>query len=155
MSLPPFQALLDSHGRDVYRFLVASVGPGDADDCFQETAIAALRAYPRLDSGDNLRGWLLRIAHRKALDSHRARRRRAVPVATLPESPVPAASGGEPALWESVRALPPKQRTAVYCRSVLDMPYGELATLLGCSQDAARQNVFEGLRRLREEWSDE
>ena len=62
MSLPPFQVLIDSHGAVVHRFLVASVGPVDADDCFQEVWIAALRGYPELRNGDNLRGWLLKIA---------------------------------------------------------------------------------------------
>ena len=73
MALPPFQALIDEHRVDIYRFLRASVGPDEADDCFQETFIAALRAYPRLRADSNLRGWLFTIAHRKALDSHRAR----------------------------------------------------------------------------------
>jgi DNA-directed RNA polymerase specialized sigma24 family protein len=155
VSLPPFQTLLDSHRGDVYRFLVATVGPSDADDCFQETWIAALRGYPRLRSSENLRGWLLRIAQRKAIDAHRARGRRAVPVASVPDSGTgpPSVDGAEPGLWEAVRELPPKQRTAVYCRSVLGMPYAELASLLDCSQDAARRNVHEGLKQLRERWS--
>ena len=54
--------LLDEHGSDVLGFLVASVGPHDAEDCFQETFIAALRTYPRLEHGRNLRSWLLTIA---------------------------------------------------------------------------------------------
>jgi RNA polymerase sigma factor (sigma-70 family) len=155
VSLPPFQAVLDAHQGDLYRFLVASVGRSDADDCFQETVIAALRAYPRLSHGSNLRGWLLRIAQRKAIDAHRARGRRPVPVEALPEhtrSPSPAVADGEPDLWASVRALPPKQRSAVFCRSVLGMPYSELAELLDCSEEAARRSVHEGLKRLREEW---
>ena len=155
MSLPPFQAVLDAHRGDLYRFLVASVGSGDADDCFQETVIAALRAYPRLSHSGNLRGWLLRIAQRKAIDAHRARGRRPVPVETLPErggAPPPAVADGEPDLWASVRTLPPKQRSAVFCRSVLGMPYAELAELLECSEEAARRSVHEGLKRLREEW---
>jgi RNA polymerase sigma factor (sigma-70 family) len=154
VSLPPFQAVLDAHRGDLYRFLVASVGRGEADDCFQETVIAALRAYPRLSHADNLRGWLLRIAQRKAIDAHRARGRRPVPVETLPErggSPPPAVADGEPDLWAAVRALPPKQRSAVFCRSVLGMPYAELADLLECSEEAARRSVHEGLKRLREE----
>ncbi|HEX2233103.1 MAG TPA: RNA polymerase sigma factor [Thermoleophilaceae bacterium] len=154
MSLPPFQSLLDSHRSDVYRFLVASVGPVDADDCFQETWIAALRAYPRLKRGDNLRAWLLRIAQRKAIDSHRARGRRARPSDSLPDTAAPEQmADGEPELWAAVRELPPKQRTAVFCRSVLGMPYAELAGLLECSQDAARRNVHQGLKALREEWT--
>jgi DNA-directed RNA polymerase specialized sigma24 family protein len=52
-----------------------------------------------------------------------------------------------------VRALPAKQRTAVFCRAVLGMPYAELAELLDSSEEAARRNVFEGLKRLREEWT--
>jgi RNA polymerase sigma factor (sigma-70 family) len=157
VNLPPFQALLDAHRGDVYRFLVATVGPVDADDCFQETWIAALRAYPRLRRADNLRGWLLRIAQRKAIDSHRARARRPRPSDSLPETTAtPAGTAiedGEPSLWAAVRELPPKQRTAVFCRSVLGMPYDELAELLESSQDAARRNVHEGLKTLREEWT--
>ena len=157
MNLPPFQALLDEHRVDVYRFLVATAGPGDADDCFQETWIAALKAYPQLRSTDNLRGWLLKIAQRKAIDAHRARGRRPVPAAALPEqAAAPAAAPvaeAEPELWAALRDLPEKQRTAVFCRSVLGMRYPELAELLDSSEDAARRNVHEGLKRLKKEWT--
>ena len=154
MRLPPFQTLLDAHGTAVHRFLVASVGSADADDCFQEACIAALRAYPRLEHGRNLRAWLMKIAQRKAIDAHRARARRPVPMADPPE----VADGGEPALpvngqpvWARVRELPEKQRMAVFLRSAADLSYVEVAQALGCSQDAARRNVHEGLKRLREE----
>ena len=153
MKLPPFQALLDEHRTDVYRFIVATAGPLDADDCFQETWISALRAYPNLRRGDNLRAWLFRIAQNKAIDAHRARGRRAVPVAAVPERPTSSSSDTDPELWERVRELPPKQRTAVFCRSVLGMTYAELAVLLESSEDAARRNVHEGLKRLKEELS--
>src|SRR5207253_9803753 len=83
--LPPFQTLLDTHGRDVHRFLVASVGRIDADDCYQETWLAALRAYPKLRDASNLRSWIFTVASRKAIDHVRARRRRAIPVDEVPE----------------------------------------------------------------------
>jgi RNA polymerase sigma factor (sigma-70 family) len=153
MALPPFQLLLDSHGAAVYRFLVASVGPTDADDCFQETFISALRAYPRLAHADNLKAWLLKIAQRKALDAHRARGRRPVPVEVVPEravTDVDAQRHDEP-LWDRVRELPEKQRMAVFLRSVADLSYADVAAALECSPDAARRNVHEGLKRLREE----
>ena len=155
VKLPPFQALLDEHRADVYRFLVATAGPAEADDAFQETWIAALRAYPSLKRGDNLRAWLFRIAQNKTIDAHRARGRRAVPVAAVPERAAPAAAepGDTPELWARLRELPDKQRTAVFCRSVLGMSYDELAALLESSEDAARRNVHEGLKRLREELS--
>jgi len=153
MTLPPFQAVLDEHRDDVYRFLRASVGPVEADDCFQETFIAALRAYPRLRADSNLRGWLFTIAHRKALDSHRARKRRAVPVAELPESiGDPLMNGGEPELWKQVGELPAKQRAAVLLRFAGDLAYREIGEAIDCTEEAARQNVHEGLRKLREVW---
>jgi RNA polymerase sigma factor (sigma-70 family) len=153
VKLPPFQVLLDDYRVDVYRFCVATAGRSEADDCFQETWIAALRVYPRLRRADNLRAWLLRIAQNKAIDLHRARARRPVPVESVPEVSAPAVADEEPELWAAVRALPPKQRTAVFCRTVLGMPYDELAALLESSEDAARRNVFEGLRTLREGWT--
>jgi len=151
VNLPPFQALLHEHRADVYRFLVATAGPSEADDAFQETWIAALRAYPRLRRADNLRAWLFRIAQNKSIDAHRARGRRAVPVAAVPESASAPPEPEDPSVWGSLRELPAKQRTAVFCRTVLGMPYDELATLLESSEEAARRNVHEGLKRLREE----
>jgi RNA polymerase sigma factor (sigma-70 family) len=156
VGLPPFQALLDAHSRDVHRFLIASVGRHDAEDCYQETWIAALRAYPRLRDASNLRGWLLTIAHRKAIDHVRARRRAPVPAGdALPEPEVVDAEPSEGALWGAVRGLPPKQRTAVALRYALDADYAVIAATIGCSEDAARRSVHEGLKRLRTEYDDE
>ena len=152
--LPPFQALLEAHRADVYRFCVATAGPSDADDVFQETWIAALRAYPKLRRADNLRAWLFRIAQNKALDEHRARGRRAVPLESVPDPRErDNDTGPEPELWQRLRGLPPKQRTAVFCRTLLGMPYPELALLLESSEEAARRSVHEGLKRLREEYT--
>ncbi len=151
--LPPFQALLDAHARDVHRFLIASVGPIDADDCYQETWLAALRAYPSLKDAANLRSWVLTIAHRKAIDHVRARARRAVPVAETEQlagsAQTPASDG---ALWTRVAQLPDKQRTAVALRFVTDAPYQEIASVMETSEEAARRNVHEGLKRLRKEY---
>ena len=65
--------------------LRGAVGREGAEDAFQETFLAALRAYPGLRDARNLRGWLVTIAHRKAIDHHRARGRAPVPVAAVRE----------------------------------------------------------------------
>jgi RNA polymerase sigma factor (sigma-70 family) len=162
--LPPFQRFLDAEREVVWRFLVSSVGSGEAEDCFQETFIAALRAYPRLRSESNLRAWVLTIARRKALDAHRARARRAAPVADPAgveadsrDAPGDGAapSAGEQALahdellWQAVGELPERQRSAVVLRYVADMRHREIAESIGCSEEAARSSLREGLNKLR------
>lgn len=135
--------------------LAVSVGPHDAQDCFQETFLAALRAYPRLRPDSNLRAWILVIAHRKALDTHRRRGRLPLPVADVVESPngqTPPDELDEPdaELWAAVRALPPGQQAAVVHRFVADLSYAQIGQVLDCSEEAARQRVHAGLTKLRE-----
>ncbi len=149
--LPPFQRFLDAHRDAVWRLLVSSVGRAEAEDCFQETFIAALRAYPRLRADSDLRAWILTIAHRKALDVHRGRARRALPVADVPavEDVAAARPPRDDGLWDAVRELPSRQRSAVVLRYVADLPHREIATTIGCSEDAARRSLHEGLTKLR------
>jgi RNA polymerase sigma factor (sigma-70 family) len=155
-ALPPFQTLLDEYASDVLGMLRGAVGRADAEDAFQETFLAALRAYPELKDGRNLRGWLLTIAHRKAIDNHRARGRRPLPVAEI-EAAVEATEGPldgprpDDGVWEAVAALPPKQRAAVTLRFAGDLPHAEIAAALGWSPEAARRSLHEGLRKLRKE----
>jgi RNA polymerase sigma factor (sigma-70 family) len=148
---PPFQSLLDEHATGVLAFLRAMVGPVEAEDCFQETFLAAMRAYPRLERHDELRAWLLTIARRKAIDAQRAQRRRPTPVAELPEPSTNHAGPGEGsgALWEIVAGLPPKQRAAVALRYACDLRFREIGVALDCSEEAARRSVHEGLKKLR------
>lgn len=156
--LPPFQRFLDAEREVVWRFLVSVVGATEAEDCFQETFIAALRAYPRLRRDSNMRAWVLTIANRKAIDAHRARARRAVPVAE-PRAieardghsldATEAVLAGDAALWEAVGGLPARQRSAVVLRYVNDLAHREIAAAIGCSEEAARRSLHEGLTKLR------
>ena len=151
--LPPFQRLLDAHGADLHRFLTAMVGHVDADDTYQETCLAALQSYPRLRNASNLRSWLLTIGHHKAIDLLRARGRLAVPVDQLPEpAPTPPNDVPDDGLWDSVRALPAKQRTALALRYVVDAPYTEISAVMDTTEEAARRNVHEAIKRLRLEY---
>jgi RNA polymerase sigma factor (sigma-70 family) len=159
MTLPPFQELVDAHGTDVFRFLVATVGFAEAEDCYQETWIAALRAYPRLRERSNLRGWILTVAHRKALDHLRAARRRAQPIGdalaqvAAQNANSPLADDGLPEVWSLVRALPSKQRNAIALRFLAGSSHAEIAAVMNISEEAARRNVHEGLKRLRKEYN--
>jgi RNA polymerase sigma factor (sigma-70 family) len=158
-TIPPFQTFLEEHRLTVYRFLMATVGPDDADDCFQETFLAALRAYPNLRHGENLKAWVLAIATRKAIDAGRAKSRRPLPVPDVADVVQLYAQDPDPLLqgpvWQAIRALPPRQRVALVHRVLLDRPYAELAAAMGSSVEAARANVYQALRKLREGWRDD
>jgi RNA polymerase sigma factor (sigma-70 family) len=153
MSLPPFQRVVDEHAAAVMRLLVDRAGPQDAEDCFQETFLAALRAYPHLDDARNPRPWLLTIAAHKAIDAHRRRARRPVPRAVPPERGAPDPEPPDAALWARVGELPRRQRAAVALRFACDLSYAEIAALAGGSEAAARRNVHVGLTTLRRELS--
>jgi RNA polymerase sigma factor (sigma-70 family) len=151
VALPPFQQFLEEHAEAIHRFLVAAVGPQEAEDCLQDTLIAALRSYHRLRPDSNVRAWALTIAKNKVVDAARKRARRPVPVAELE---VAAGSSNnapiDPDLWVAVRGLPPKQREAVTLRYATDLAHRDIAVAMGVSEAAARRNVHEGLKRLRE-----
>jgi RNA polymerase sigma factor (sigma-70 family) len=148
--LPPFEQVIEEYGRAVLRFCAAQAGWQAAEDVFQETMLAALRAYDELRDATAIRSWLFAIAARKAVDAHRKRAREPEPVADLDP---PAAGGDLPvrndAIWRQVRTLPDKQRSAVALRYVADLSHREIARVMGISEAAARRNVFEGLEQLR------
>jgi len=162
MAAPPFQALIDEHRRSVLAFLRSLVGPADADDCLQETFLAALRAYPPRETS-NLRGWIFKIAHNKALDHHRARTRAPHPVGDggqlngASAAAAPAWLGGrsggtggrEGAIWSAVADLPEGQRAAVLLRFAVDLRYREIGAALDISEEAARRRVSDALQALR------
>jgi len=156
VTLPPFQALIDDHAETIHRFLSAIVGPVEADDCFQETFLAALRAYPGVRAGSNLRAWLFAVARSKAIDSHRRASRAPVPLGAAPDDRVVGDGGAgetDDALWSAVAALPEKQRAAVVLRFACDLSHRDIGRMLDCSDEAARRSVHEGVKRLREVWT--
>src|SRR5579872_739294 len=113
VTLPPFQVLLDRHSEDVWRLLRAMVGTQAAEDCFQETFLAALRAYPRLrEDSSSPRSWLLTIAHNKAIDHLRRVARERGPAADPDAAGHEDAPGADREIWGAVAALPPRQRAA-------------------------------------------
>ena len=160
VKLPAFQTLVDAHWRDVARLAHALAGPVDGDDVAQQAWAQALAAYPTLGSARNLRGWLLTITHRCAMDVHRQRARRAVPhddpasLSTAREA-APAADAELPdgPLWASVAALPARQREAVVLKYVADLDHPTIAGVLGTSPAMSRRLVSDALATLRKDVS--
>jgi RNA polymerase sigma factor (sigma-70 family) len=157
MRLAPFEQIVAAYGPTVLRVCRAVLGPEDADDAWSETFLAAMRAYPELRPGSNVEAWLVTIAKRKAIDQHRARTRRPVPMDELPEAPPgsvqPDGSSRDAELWDALKALPRKQREAVAYHYLAGLPYAKVAELLGNNEAAARRAAADGIKRIRTTYS--
>ena len=148
--MKPFEHIVAEHGPAVLRVCRALLGPADAEDAWSETFLAALKAYPRLRAGSNVRGWLVTIAHRKAIDITRARSRGPASMERLPEIPGrmdKSTAWGE--LTAALQRLPPRQREAVAHHYVGGLSYKEVAAITGSNTNAARRAAADGIAALR------
>lgn len=152
MGVRPFEDLVNDHGPVVMRVVRALLGPADADDAWSETFLAAMRAYPRLSPDSNVRGWLVTIAHHKAIDQLRASRHGPLPYAEVPERA--SARDGvvvdpDSQLWGAVQRLPFKQRAAVVYHHLAGLSYAEVGALIDSNEVAARRSAADGIASLR------
>ena len=147
VTVPPFERFYETHRGVVFGMLAKRLGRERAEDAFQETFFRALRAYPKLHDGNNLRAWVLTIAANVATDEHRRDKLwSGVEVPDL-ESVDERPSYAE--LRELTSELPPKERAAVVLRYGYDLDYERIGAALGSSAEAARQAASSGVRRLR------
>ena len=164
------------HGAAVLRVCRALVGMVDADDVWQETFLAALRAYPSSGEVRNREAWLVTIARNKAVDHHRKAGRLPLLAADLPRPgaeagpfrPLPGSHGGDAGLgggddvvrtveagetsrlvWAALATLPPTQQQAVVYHHLAGLRYVDVAALLGNSEAAARRAAADGMKALR------
>ncbi|WP_210771781.1 RNA polymerase sigma factor [Streptomyces albidus (ex Kaewkla and Franco 2022)] len=149
----PFEQIVAEYGPLVLRVCRAVVGPADAEDAWSETFLSALKAYPGLPEDARVEAWLVTIAHRKAIDVARANSRRPVAVADVPE-PGPAEARAEGDLWagdlwDALKSLPQRQRSAVAYHYLVGLPYKEIAAITGGTTDAARRAAADGIKSLR------
>lgn len=162
-----FDAAVDRHGPTVLRVCRAVLGPGpDADDAWSETFLSALRAWPELPEDTDVEAWLVRVAHRRAVDVVRRSVREAAPSGAADDVAVldarPPRSGGargpvrgdneegdDPRIWDAIAALPARQRVCVAYRYLGGLRYAEIAELTGGTEAAARRAAADGIAALR------
>lgn len=144
-----FEELVEAHGREIYAYALRLTGDRDeADDLFQETFLGAFRAFARARD-EHLRAWLYRIATNKAIDARRRSARR-VSLDDL-ELAAPQRDGVTTAdLAVAIKALPAGERAAFVLRRVQDLSYADVARVLDCSEEAARQRVSQATKKVKE-----
>jgi len=155
-----FSDLLESHEKEIYRFAYRMTGNSeDASDVLQDTFLRAFKAFPRLPEGANHRAWLYRIAHRQALNLFRSRRvRKTEP---LDEARALHDSNGHPESLEEtrrlarllghvIRALTPRQRSALLLKKYEGLSYSDVAAVLGSTEENARAHVYQAMKKVRD-----
>jgi RNA polymerase sigma-70 factor (ECF subfamily) len=155
-----FGRLYEQHAVRVFRhayFLTSDVSL--AEDLTAQTFLKALEAIGRYeDRGVPFIAWLLRITvnlainHRKALKNgiHAQLPEQIVDDDALssPEQSCTMKSEGE-RVWTKVRELPLEQRQVIVMRFMEDLPYSDVAAVLGKSIGAVRVIQFRALHNLR------
>jgi RNA polymerase sigma factor (sigma-70 family) len=135
--------------------------PGEAEDAVQE-------AWMRLSRSDanaveNLGGWLTTVTARVCLDMLRSRKSRREeslgahapePTATAtdvsdPERDALLADSVGPALLVVLETLAPPERVAFVLHDMFDLPFDEIATIVGRSEMATRQLASRARRRVQ------
>lgn len=162
MKKPDFETLVELHSGELCAYLWRLTGDeADARDCLQDTFLRAFRAYDRLQDFSNLRAWLYKIATNTARTQHaRDHRRQAEPLLD------PIASGEKAVevqvmektqlaeVKQAVMELPVRQRAALMMRKYQELEYSEIAEILECSEDSARANVYQALKKLRQQFAE-
>jgi RNA polymerase sigma-70 factor, ECF subfamily len=163
---PPFEELMQRHEREIMRYLLRVTGHReDAADLFQETFIRAYRAYPRINPDGDLRPWLYTIATNLCRNRARDSARRSRVIAQSSDDPPALEALGKShrsphedegyaavRMRELVSGLPAKQRQSLHLRYFAGLEYAEIAAAMGCSEESARANVSQAMKKLKATW---
>ena len=157
---PDFDELVEQHSGEIFAYvwrLLRDVH--DAEDCLQETFLRAFRSYGRVRTGTNYRAWLYKIATNTARSQWKRRKRSETSTADLD----PDLQAGEmsvadraeqkallAAVARAVENLPDQQRAALIMRKYQELSYTEIAAALECSEAAARANVYQAVKKVRQ-----
>jgi RNA polymerase sigma-70 factor (ECF subfamily) len=129
----------------------------EAEDVVQDACLRAWRRRGNRREGTDLRPWFLAIVANQCRELRRSRWRRVLRFAAMPTST--AADARDPAtgmdLRRAVGRLAYRKRLAVVLRYCLDVPFEEVASVMGCSVDAAKALVRRGTSDLERALRDE
>jgi RNA polymerase sigma-70 factor, ECF subfamily len=162
---PSFTTLVNQHSAEIFSYLYRILQDiDDAEDCLQESYLRALRAYPRLRHNANLRAWLYKIATNQAFTQIKQRKWIKEQIDDLENIKPSISSEIEPGIerdqilltvQQAIALLPDKQRAALMMRKYQQLSYTQIAEALDCSQESARANVYQALKKIRAQFEDE
>ncbi len=151
-----FEELITDIRPQLHRYAARMIGSVvDAEDVVQEALAKAYSALPTTTSVANMRGWLFRIAHNKAIDHLRRESHQHLEYLDdyplVAEVDLPLAEQELVAVALSVFVkLPAKQRSCVILKDVLGYSLAEISELLDATVPEIKAALHRGRARLRE-----
>jgi RNA polymerase sigma-70 factor (ECF subfamily) len=128
----------------------------DAEDIAQDVVAKAHRNLRQLRDRNSLRGWLVRMAWRMAIDRRESDRRRAAREDTAVRTNTPTAEDVAMSaersgrLWQAIDSLPERLRLVVVLASIEGHALTEVAAVLDVPEGTVKSRLFEARQHLRE-----
>jgi RNA polymerase sigma-70 factor (ECF subfamily) len=160
-----FRALMERHGRAVYRLAHRMTGsPQDAEDVVQETFLRAYRQLGRFESRANFSTWLHRIAVNCSIDLIRSRRHQetgheasdlehfeAVAEDRIDHSPerLMLSTEVQERVSSAMAGLSAMERAAFVLRHFEGQSIEDISRSLGLKTNAAKHSIFRAVRKMR------
>jgi RNA polymerase sigma-70 factor (ECF subfamily) len=166
--------------RDALPYLDELFGPAlrmtknrqDAEDLLQDTFIKAFRSFRSYKKGTNLRAWLYRILTNSYINRYRHNQRMPIETSTdevtdsklattASHSATPLRSAEmealeklpDPQIRDALAELPEDFRNAVYYADVAELPYKDIAEIMGTPVGTVMSRLHRGRKQLRESLS--
>lgn len=155
--LAALDELYDLAAADVYRLALWRTGSReDAEDVVQDVFVRVAEQGRRLAPVRRPRTWLLTVAHRRAVDLFRQRRRQRTD--PMDEAPYLEATGRDPDLAleaervsRQIHRLPAKQREVILLRHFADCTFREIGGITGVPTFTAASRYRLAMIKLRRE----
>lgn len=124
----------------------------DREDAIQECIYKALSKREKLKSDEAMQSWVVRILINECYQQMR-RRKRLIPVETLPEGEVE--PGADVEVRRALMSLKPELRVPLELHYIEGYKVEEIARILRLPAGTVKSRLSKGRRTMRREWSEE
>ena len=153
-----FGELYSLYAQSVFRYLYSRIGSlADAEDATAQTFLAALEQLPKYRHDGYFASWLFSIAHHKAMDHFRKRRKETsldeadlIPDDTNLFQQV-IKTERIATLSKLIRTLPEDEQELIRLRYVADLNFAEIGHMLSQKEDTVKKSLYRLLARLEDQ----
>jgi RNA polymerase sigma-70 factor (ECF subfamily) len=152
-NLKAFEQLVDLHLDRVGKFLNWYGCPLDqVEDLTQEVFLKVFRKLNLYDQTKPFQTWLLVVAKHHFIDWTRKQKRDEIPATTTRECVAPTpeqAMAGKIAAEEVLELVSGIDRTIIELRIIQELPFSEIAEIIGEGESTIRSRLHRALKKLR------